>query len=150
MAGGKTFNLFVTHLGNGGPIVQQEAVVGELAGLPNVIAMGNFNFRPDSAQYRLTWAALDDAWLAKWPQGIDDHGLNPVDRIDRVFLTPDMAVKDARYLGHGREGCPLPGRWAIGSPGTGGGDRAIEIHQNLMLQITPHLLTSDTIRCILL
>ena len=25
--GGKTFNLFVTHLGNGGPMVQQEAVL---------------------------------------------------------------------------------------------------------------------------
>ncbi|MFQ5401453.1 MAG: endonuclease/exonuclease/phosphatase family protein [Anaerolineae bacterium] len=96
--GGKRFNLFVTHLGNGGPIVQQEAILQEVTGKTNVVVMGDFNFRPDSAQYQLTRQSLDDAWLLKWPDGMDDAGLNPTDRIDHVFVSPGTAVRDAQYL----------------------------------------------------
>ncbi|MFQ5771745.1 MAG: endonuclease/exonuclease/phosphatase family protein, partial [bacterium] len=80
----KTFNVFVTHLGNDGPIVQQEAILQELNGLENVIVIGDFNFKPDTEQYRLTTAILDDAWLLKWPEGVNYQGLNPVDRIYNI------------------------------------------------------------------
>jgi len=95
---GRTFQLFVTHLGNGGPMVQQEALLKEVGNLPNAIAMGDYNFPPDSEQYRLTRRTLDDAWLLKWPQGVDDRGFDPADRIDHIFLSPGAAVRDARYL----------------------------------------------------
>jgi endonuclease/exonuclease/phosphatase family metal-dependent hydrolase len=95
---GKTLNIFVTHLGNGGPIVQQEAILEEVGDLEQVIAIGDFNFRPDTDQYLLTMGKLQDAWLLKWPQGTDDQGLNPTDRIDHVFVSPGTTVKDARYL----------------------------------------------------
>jgi endonuclease/exonuclease/phosphatase family metal-dependent hydrolase len=68
---GMSYNLFVTHLGNGGPMVQQEAILTETAGLENVILMGDFNFRPDTEQYQHTVALLDDAWLSFWPGGDD-------------------------------------------------------------------------------
>ncbi len=96
--GDKLFNLFVTHLGNSGPIVQQEALLKEVDGLENVIAMGDFNFRPNSEQYRLTTATLDDAWMLKWSTGIDDQGYNPTDRIDHVFVSPGTDIQEARYL----------------------------------------------------
>jgi endonuclease/exonuclease/phosphatase family metal-dependent hydrolase len=94
---GTSFNVFVTHLGNGGPIVQQEAILQEVDGLENVIAMGDFNFRPDSEQYALTTQVLEDAWLLRWPSGIDANGYNPEQRIDHVFLSPGMNVQDARF-----------------------------------------------------
>lgn len=97
-AGDKLFNIFVTHLGNGGPIVQQEALLKEVDALEDVIAMGDFNFRPDSEQYRLTTSILDDAWLLKWSSGVDDQGYNPTDRIDHVFVSPGTNVTEARYL----------------------------------------------------
>lgn len=50
--GGKTFNVFVTHLGNSGPLMQQEAVLQEVEGKEHIILMGDFNFRPDTEQYR--------------------------------------------------------------------------------------------------
>ncbi|RPI32624.1 MAG: endonuclease/exonuclease/phosphatase family protein, partial [Chloroflexota bacterium] len=57
--GEKKVTLLVTHLGNGGPMVQQEAVLQEIAALPAPLAaMGDFNFRPDTEQYRLTTASL--------------------------------------------------------------------------------------------
>jgi endonuclease/exonuclease/phosphatase family metal-dependent hydrolase len=60
--------------------------------------MGDFNFRPDSAQYRLTTAALEDAWLLRWPQGTDDQGRRFDQRIDHVYISPGMAVTDAQYI----------------------------------------------------
>lgn len=97
VVGNKTFNVYVTHLGNGGPIVQQEAVLEVVGDKGNVIAMGDFNFRPDSDQYRLTTERLQDAWLLKWPTGVDDEGYNPDQRIDHIFVSPGMVVRDMQY-----------------------------------------------------
>jgi endonuclease/exonuclease/phosphatase family metal-dependent hydrolase len=96
--GDKTFNVFVTHLGNGGPIVQQEQLLETLAGRENVILMGDFNFRPDTDQYRLTTATLDDSWLLKWSPDTDNRGIDPATRIDHIFTSPGTIVVDSEYL----------------------------------------------------
>jgi endonuclease/exonuclease/phosphatase family metal-dependent hydrolase len=96
--GGNLFHVFVTHLGNGGPIVQQEAIIERVQGKEEVILIGDFNFRPDTEQYRLTVDLLDDAWLLKWPQGTDDQGRRFDRRIDHVFVSPGMAISDAQYF----------------------------------------------------
>jgi endonuclease/exonuclease/phosphatase family metal-dependent hydrolase len=95
---GKTFNVFVTHLGNDGPLIQQQQFLSQVAGQPDVVACGDFNFDPGTEQYRQTTAVLQDAWLLRWPQGADDRGLNPADRIDHVFVSPGTVVQDAQYL----------------------------------------------------
>ncbi|UCH58882.1 MAG: endonuclease/exonuclease/phosphatase family protein [Anaerolineales bacterium] len=94
----RTFNVFVTHLGNGGPIVQQQAILREVQGVENVILMGDFNFRPDTDQYRITTDLLDDAWLLRWPTGSEALGLKPDQRIDHVFVSPGTQVLYASYL----------------------------------------------------
>jgi endonuclease/exonuclease/phosphatase family metal-dependent hydrolase len=96
--GDRAFSIYVTHLGNGGPIVQQEAVLQELRDKTHVIAMGDFNFRPDTDQYRLTTRTLDDSWLLKWPQGDSSQGVDPADRIDHIFVSPGTTVLDSQYL----------------------------------------------------
>lgn len=83
-AGVKTFQVIVTHLGNNGPIVQQQNLLQSIDPALPVIAMGDFNFRPDSAQYRLTQQTLADAWLLRWPTGVDDQGWTS--RSDRSHL----------------------------------------------------------------
>jgi endonuclease/exonuclease/phosphatase family metal-dependent hydrolase len=94
----KTYNVFVTHLGNGGPIIQQEAILGEVNGKDNVVLMGDFNFRPNTLQYELTLEYLEDAWLKRWPDGHDDQDINPNQRIDHFFISPDIEVMDIRYI----------------------------------------------------
>ncbi len=96
--GGRSFDVFVTHLGNGGPIVQQEAILQQVQGKENVILMGDFNFRPDTDQYRMTTAMLDDSWLQKWPGGNEGQGIDPARRIDHIFLSPGTEVADSEYL----------------------------------------------------
>jgi endonuclease/exonuclease/phosphatase family metal-dependent hydrolase len=86
------YNVVVTHLGNDGPIVQQQNLLQEIDGLPSVLVMGDFNFKADTDQYRLTRTKLDDAWLLRWPQ--DDAYNN----IDHLFVTPGVTVKEATYL----------------------------------------------------
>jgi endonuclease/exonuclease/phosphatase family metal-dependent hydrolase len=95
---GRTFNVYVTHLGNGGPLIQQQQLLSDIKGKANVIAMGDFNFEPGSEQYILTAKMLADAWMVKWPSGGDDSGYNPADRIDHIFLSPNLNVLDARHL----------------------------------------------------
>jgi endonuclease/exonuclease/phosphatase family metal-dependent hydrolase len=95
--GGKTFSVFITHLGNGGPIVQQEAILQEVAGKENVILLGDFNFDPDSDPYRLTTDMLDDTWVLRWP-GIDKRTADPTGKgIDHIFISPGLRVTAAAY-----------------------------------------------------
>jgi len=96
--GGRVFTVYVTHLGNGGDIVQQKAILHEAAGKQDVILMGDFNFRPDGEQYALTRETLDDAWLLRWPDDVDDEGVRVENRIDHIFVTPGTDVREARYL----------------------------------------------------
>lgn len=93
---GVKYHVLVTHLGNGGPLIQQQQVLEELQGQTNVIAMGDFNFRPDTEQYALTTKTLDDAWvLVGQPVA---PGLDTTDLIDHLFVTPGMQVKSAEYI----------------------------------------------------
>jgi endonuclease/exonuclease/phosphatase family metal-dependent hydrolase len=92
------YNVVVTHLGNDGPIVQQQNLLQAIDGLPSALIMGDFNFKTDTEQYRLTRAKLDDAWVLKWPQGVDDHGYDARNDIDHFFVSPGTSVKDAKYL----------------------------------------------------
>jgi endonuclease/exonuclease/phosphatase family metal-dependent hydrolase len=96
--GGRTFNVFVTHLGNDGPMVQQQAVLQEVDGKPNVIAMGDYNFRSDTPQFALTMEALQDAWMLAWPAGVDGQGMGHEDRIDHIFVSTGTSVAEAQYL----------------------------------------------------
>ncbi|MCL4560018.1 MAG: endonuclease/exonuclease/phosphatase family protein [Chloroflexi bacterium] len=95
---GKTFHVFVTHLGNGGPWVQQEEFLQQVDENQNVIAMGDFNFDPSVMQYAQTVKLLSDAWLLRWPQGSNDQGYNPSDRIDHIFVSPGTQVSQAHFI----------------------------------------------------
>jgi len=95
---GIIFNIFVTHLGNAGPIIQLKNLLAETAGLDHVILMGDFNFSPDTAQYALVSQQLDDAWLLGGSSGMKEGGWNPSERIDHIFLSPGIQVTQAVYL----------------------------------------------------
>jgi endonuclease/exonuclease/phosphatase family metal-dependent hydrolase/FtsH-binding integral membrane protein len=94
---GKVMNLFINHLGNDGPLVQQEQFLELAAGKENVVAVGDCNFRPDSGQYALTIKTLDDAFLLGSALS-NPEGFNPDDRIDYIFVSPGTQVLEARYI----------------------------------------------------
>lgn len=95
---GRTYHIFVTHLGNGGPIFQLEELLTRINGLKNVITMGDFNFEPTTEQYALMTQTLDDSWLLKWPQGKEMPGLPNENRIDHIFVSPGLSVLQSDYI----------------------------------------------------
>jgi endonuclease/exonuclease/phosphatase family metal-dependent hydrolase len=97
-AGGQDYNLFVTHLGNHGPIVQLEDILQRIRGLENVVAVGDYNFRPETEQYELVTQTLADAWLMRWPGGKPISGYAPEKRIDHIFVSPGIEVLEAEYV----------------------------------------------------
>jgi endonuclease/exonuclease/phosphatase family metal-dependent hydrolase len=94
--GGMPFNILVTHLGNGGPLVQQEAILAEAAGMERVILMGDFNFRPDSPQYAQTVDVFDDAWVKAGSTPAAE--IDPDDSVDHVFISPVLTADEAYYV----------------------------------------------------
>jgi endonuclease/exonuclease/phosphatase family metal-dependent hydrolase len=98
-ADGETYQIFVTHLGNGGPKVQLENILTIVDDLKNVVAMGDFNFRPTTDQYDLVTSTLADSWLTKWPGGKETRGLVAEERIDHIFVSPGTDVAEAEYVG---------------------------------------------------
>lgn len=46
--GEKIVRVFNAHLGNGGPLIQQQTILNEIRDSANVILMGDFNFTSDS------------------------------------------------------------------------------------------------------
>ncbi|MGE5775108.1 MAG: endonuclease/exonuclease/phosphatase family protein, partial [Chloroflexota bacterium] len=95
--GDKTYHVFVTHLGNGGPIFQLEQMLTRIRGLDNVITMGDFNFEPATDQYALMTQTLDDSWLLKWQGGKEIPGLPSDERIDHIFTSPGTSVLESEY-----------------------------------------------------
>ena len=100
---GKTFNIFVTHLGNGGPIIQMRQMLDLMRDKENLIAFGDFNFRPYEEQYAITIAEYDDAYIqaaekvapTSWGE---NEAFDIEERIDHVFVSPGMQVRRAEYF----------------------------------------------------
>jgi endonuclease/exonuclease/phosphatase family metal-dependent hydrolase len=94
---GRTYQVFVTHLGNGGPIIQLENILSRVQDLDNVIVMGDVKFRPPTEQYALITQTLADSWLLKWPDGKETLGIVPERRIDHIFVSPSLTILEAEY-----------------------------------------------------
>jgi endonuclease/exonuclease/phosphatase family metal-dependent hydrolase len=94
--GGTNYNVFVTHLGNDGPMIQLQNLLQRVNGLPNVILVGDFNFTPLTPQYKLATESLADAWALRWPSGRQIAGLE--DRIDLIMVSSGTQVLQAEYV----------------------------------------------------
>ncbi len=93
---GTPYLILVTHLGNDGPLIQQEQVLAELGQQPNVIAMGDFNFDLDTPQYALTTQTFADAWVLVGSPVVP--GLEVDHLIDHIFISPEIKVRSAGYI----------------------------------------------------
>ncbi|MFX0184593.1 MAG: endonuclease/exonuclease/phosphatase family protein [Candidatus Hodarchaeota archaeon] len=95
------FNVYVTHLGNDGPLIQQEAIINETTGKDNIILVGDFNFRPNTVQYNLTTLTLNDSWVYASTVEIDyfdNLEYNISRRIDHIFVSPGTTVSECHFL----------------------------------------------------
>ncbi len=98
MVKNRMYQVFVTHLGNDGPMIQLQNVLARMQGLQNVIVMGDFNFPPAAEQYALITRTLADSWLVRWPGGKGVPGSSPDQRIDFIFVSPRTTVSESEYI----------------------------------------------------
>ncbi len=94
-------NLLATHLDHEpGHSAERQAEVADLlafwAGRSRTVVLGDLNATPEAAEIRsLVEAGLKDAWAALGDgPGHTFSADNPFERIDYVFVTPDLGVAD--------------------------------------------------------
>jgi endonuclease/exonuclease/phosphatase family metal-dependent hydrolase len=97
-AGGKTYHVMVTHLGNDGPLPQLLDVLSEVDRQSDTVLMGDFNFNPTTDQYRQVTAILDDAWVRVGSPKPIGAEWDANQRIDYVFVTAPVDVAAAQYV----------------------------------------------------
>ena len=88
--GAANLRVFVTHLGNYGPIAQQRDILKLIPGDGPVILMGDFNFASDSQQYAITTTVLEDC---------EPTAQRAADEIDHIFASPGTRVLEYRHVG---------------------------------------------------
>lgn len=93
---GTPYVILVTHLGNGGPMIQQEQVLSQFGRQPNVIAMGDFNFDLESEQYALTRQSFESAWELAGSPVVPELEVDHL--IDHIFVSPGVKVLSAGYI----------------------------------------------------
>ena len=101
--GERVFRIYVTHLGNGGPIFQIQQMLELMQGQENLIAMGDFNFRPYEEQYAITPQEFLDAYIVAEQKTIPTLWGNVEpweveERIDHFFISKDLKVSYLEYL----------------------------------------------------
>jgi endonuclease/exonuclease/phosphatase family metal-dependent hydrolase len=81
---------------------------------PNVIVLGDFNLRDDEQAYQLIDGVYTNAWTSVYPtkvspDGVDMSGKN---RIDHIFISPDLKVRNPMYLLPPASATDHPVHWA--------------------------------------
>jgi endonuclease/exonuclease/phosphatase family metal-dependent hydrolase/MFS family permease len=93
----ETFTIYVNHLGNGGPMVQTEQFLQIAGEGENVIAMGDYNFRPYEDQHGKAVSVFDTAVVVA-AQTVVPPEFDFEERIDHIFVSPGMQINLAQYL----------------------------------------------------
>jgi endonuclease/exonuclease/phosphatase family metal-dependent hydrolase len=80
----------------------------------NVIALGDYNLRAWEEPYLIIDETYKNAWTDVYPSGIDDDGLDMSgrNRIDHIFVSPHLNVRNPIYLLPPDSWTDHPAHWA--------------------------------------
>lgn len=109
--GERRFTIYNVHPDGSEPAMRvfAEELLRSTASQENVIALGDFNLRPYEEAYQLIDAVLINAWTAVYPDG----GSMPEERrIDHIFFSPGLEVRDPVYLLPPESATDHPAHWA--------------------------------------
>jgi endonuclease/exonuclease/phosphatase family metal-dependent hydrolase len=91
-----------------------ETLLTRSGGQENVIALGDYNLREGDEAYQMIAAVYKNAWIDVYPTGISDDGVDMSgrDRIDHIFVSPHLVVRNAVYLLPPESQTDHPVHWA--------------------------------------
>jgi len=97
---GKRFTIFDVHPDGSdtAKLAFVQTLLAQSAGLQNVIILGDFNMDPSQPAYKLVAAKYKEAWASAYPSGIGPDGVDMTQRIDHIFVSPDLETRNPAYL----------------------------------------------------
>jgi endonuclease/exonuclease/phosphatase family metal-dependent hydrolase len=114
--GGQTITVFCVHPDESDPamVAFAQRLLARAAAKPLVIALGDYNLRSYEEAYQLIDKVYKNAWTSVYPTGIDNNGLDMSgeNRIDHIFVSPQLNVSDPVYLLPPESGTDHPAHWA--------------------------------------
>jgi endonuclease/exonuclease/phosphatase family metal-dependent hydrolase len=83
-------------------------------GKPNVIALGDYNLRDTEEAYQLIAGTYTNAWVSVYPSRISPDGtdMSGRNRIDHIFVSPSLGVRDPVYILPPASATDHPVHWA--------------------------------------
>jgi len=80
----------------------------------NVIALGDYNLRENEVAYQMIDGAFTNAWMKVYPSGISKDGvdMSGSKRIDHIFISPNLNVRNPIYLLAPESATDHPAHWA--------------------------------------
>ena len=114
--GGKLFNLYNIHPDGSdqAKLALAEMLLERTDNLVNVIILGDFNMRDTEESYQLIDSVFTNSWMSVYPSGINTEGLDMSgrNRIDHIFISNDLLVRDPVYLLPPDSATDHPAHWA--------------------------------------
>lgn len=95
-------------------MVFAEALLQRAASQARVISIGDYNLRSNEAPYQLINKNYKNAWIDVYPAGISTDGIDMSgeNRIDHIFVSPQLHVSDPVYLLPPDSHTDHPAHWA--------------------------------------
>jgi endonuclease/exonuclease/phosphatase family metal-dependent hydrolase len=98
---GRTFTIFVVHPDSSDPAMLAFArALLERSQGKSVIALGDYNLRDYEEAYQLIDGVMTNAWTSVYPTeiGADGVDMSGENRIDHIFLSPDLRARNPVYI----------------------------------------------------
>ncbi len=113
-AGGRTLTIYNVHPDGQADAMMSFArsLVERTAGKAGVIALGDYNIRESDEAWPLLDAALTEAWASAYPSRVGPEGQDMKRRIDHIFVSRDLAVRNPTYVLPPQSATDHPMHWA--------------------------------------
>jgi endonuclease/exonuclease/phosphatase family metal-dependent hydrolase len=114
--GGRRFTIYDVHPdgSDAAKMAFAEALLERSKGEPYVIALGDYNLRDYEKAYQLIAGVYINAWVSVYPSKISPDGvdMSGENRIDHIFVSPELGVRDPVYVLPPASASDHPVHWA--------------------------------------
>jgi endonuclease/exonuclease/phosphatase family metal-dependent hydrolase len=121
--GGRTFTIYNVHpdSSDAAMLIFARTLLERSKDKANVIALGDYNLRDYEEPYQLIDSVLTNAWTSVYPTeiGADAVDMSGENRIDHIFISPTLGVRNPMYILPPESATDHPVHWAeiyLGNP----------------------------------
>jgi endonuclease/exonuclease/phosphatase family metal-dependent hydrolase len=113
---GKRFSIYDVHPDGSdtAKLICIQTVLERSKAEPNVIVLGDTNLRDTEEAYQLIASVYTNAWVSVYPSKISPDGIDMSgpDRIDHIFVSPSLSVRNPIYVLPPASASDHPVHWA--------------------------------------